>query len=306
MPILVEAVILFASLAALVLFADKLVDSSVRLARAFGIGASVIGLTLVAYGTSLPEFSVSTISALSGHSDLSISNVVGSNIFNVAVILGLVALMSNVRVKEAHFIKRDVGFMLFSTLLLVGLAYVGGISRIAGLLMAVLLAGYTYLVIKKERDNNNLRDNSVSRLREAGVVVFGLVGVLVSGKYVVGSAINVAHLLGVSEWLIGATIVAAGTSLPELAVSVISARKGEFGLSVGNIVGSNIFNILWILGVAAMLKPLPIAFSAIWIDLLVLVVITAFLSWCLFKKRITKVEGVLYLAIYLGYLYYLI
>ncbi len=304
MPILVEAGILVASLAALVLFADKLVDSSVRLARAFGIGASVIGLTLVAYGTSLPEFAVSAISSVSGHSDLSISNVVGSNIFNVAVILGLVALMAKVRVREAHFIGRDVGFMLFSTILLVGLAYVGGISRVAGFLMAVLLAGYTYSVIRAERSKNNSRDGSVSKLREAGLLVFGLAGVLFSGKYVVSSAVNVALILGVSEWLIGATIVAAGTSLPELAVSIISARKGEFGLSIGNIVSSNIFNILWILGFAAILSPL--AFSPAWVDLLVLVITTAFLSYCLFRKRITRIEGFLYLLIYGAYLSYLL
>lgn len=304
MSVLAEFGILLASLAGLVFFAGKLVDSSVRLARAFGIGASVIGLTLVAYGTSLPEFAVSTISSVGGHSDLSISNVVGSNIFNVAVILGLVALMSTVRVKEAHFIKRDVGFMLASTLLLVGLAYIGGISRIAGLLMVVLLAGYTYSVIRAERSKNNSRDGSVSKLREAGLLVFGLAGVLFSGKYVVSSAVNVARVLGVSEWLIGATIVAAGTSLPELAVSIISARKGEFGLSVGNIVGSNIFNILWILGVASMLSPL--SFSPAWIDLLVLVITTAFLSYCLFRKRITRAEGFLYLLIYGAYLAYLL
>ncbi len=305
MSLLIEAGVLLASLAGLVFFADKLVDASVRLARALGIGNAVIGLTLLAYGTSLPEFSVSSIAAF-GHPELSVSNVVGSNIFNVAVILGLVALMTKVRVREAHFIKRDVGVMVFSMLLLVALSYLGGISRLAGFFMALLLAGYTYLVLKEEREKKNSKDNSVSRIREAAIVLLGLAGVLVSGKYVVGSAVEVARILGVSEWLIGATIVAAGTSLPELAVSIISARKGEFGLSVGNIVGSNIFNILWILGFAAVLNPLPVAFSAIWVDLLVLAVITAFLSYCLFRKRITKAEGASYIAIYLGYLYYLI
>ncbi len=305
MTLIIESAILLVSLAALVFFADKLVDASVRLARALGIGSSVIGLTLIAYGTSLPEFAVSTISS-GGHPELSVSNVVGSNIFNVTVILGFVAIISRLRVREGHFLERDAGVLCASTLLLVLFAYFGGISRIAGFFMASLMAAYAYIVLKEERANNKRRDNSLSKIRESAIVLFGLGGVLVSGKYAVGSAVNVAQIIGVSEWLIGATIVAAGTSLPELAVSIISARKGEFGLSVGNIIGSSTFNILWVLGFAAALNPLPIAFGSVWVDLLIVVLVTTFLSYCLFRKRITRIEGVLYVLIYLAYLKYLV
>lgn len=306
--LLFQSGILVLSLAGLIIFAEKLIDSSAKLAKAFGITEAVIGLTLLAYGTSLPEFAVSSISSIESHPELSISNVLGSNIFNIAFILGLAAFIRPFSVKEAHMIGRDNYMMVATAFLLVALLFFfGGIPRIAGLVMVLLVIGYTYYLLKHDRTTNQLKkDETISKLREAGIVLACLLVVIISGKFTVDSAVAVAKGFGVSEWLIGATIVAAGTSLPELAVSITAAKKGFFGMSVGNIVGSNIFNILWILGFAAVLNPLSVDFDMIKWDSAFLLVVTFLLAYHLIKTRISRNEGILYVSIYLGYIAYLL
>ncbi len=306
--LLFQSSILVLSLAGLIIFAEKLIDSSAKLAKAYGITEAVIGLTLLAYGTSLPEFAVSSIASIESHPELSISNVLGSNIFNIAFILGLVAFIRPFSVKEAHMIGRDNYMMVATALLLVALLFFfGGIPRIAGLVMVLLIIGYTYYLLKHDRTTNQLKkDETISKLREAGIVLACLLAVLISGKFTVDSAVAVAKGFGVTEWLIGATIVAAGTSLPELAVSITAAKKGFFGMSVGNIVGSNIFNILWILGFAAALNPLYMNFELIKWDSVFLLAVTFLLAYHLIRTRISRNEGILYLFLYLGYIVYLL
>lgn len=173
--------------------------------------------------------------------------------------------------------------------------------------MVVFIAGYTYLIIRHDRGYSNVEsDKNLSKIKEAAVVVLLLAGVLISGYFTVDYAVKLARSAGVAEWLIGATIVAAGTSLPETVVSIIAARKGEYAMSIGNIVGSNIFNILWILGFASILHPLTIDFHKIYPDLIFLVTITLFLYAGLCKGRLTKGEGMLYISLYIGYIYYLL
>jgi len=305
---LIQSSILIVSLAGLIIFAEKLIDASAKLAKAFGITEAVLGLTLLAYGTSLPEFAVSSISSIESHPELSISNVLGSNIFNIAFILGLAAFIRPFSVKESHMIGRDNYMMVATALLLVALLFFfKGISRTAGLMMVLLVIGYTYYLLKHDRSSNQMKkDETVSKLREAGIVFACLLVVIISGKFTVDSAVAVAKGFGVSEWLIGATIVAMGTSLPELAVSITAAKKGFFGMSVGNIVGSNIFNILWILGFAAVLNPLSVDFSMIQWDSIFLLLVTLLLAYHLIKTKVSRKAGIIYISIYLGYIAYLL
>ncbi len=300
--------ILVLSLAGLMVFAEKLIDSSAKLAKAFGITEAVIGLTLLAYGTSLPEFAVSSIASVESHPELSISNVLGSNIFNIAFILGLAAFIRPFSIKEAHMIGRDNYMMVATALLLAALLFFfGGISRPAGFMMVLLVLGYTYYLLKHDRSSNQLKkDETISKLREGSIVLACLLVIIISGKFTVDSAVAVAKGFGVTEWLIGATIVAAGTSLPELAVSITAAKKGFFGMSVGNIIGSNIFNILWILGFAAALNPLYMNFELIKWDSVFLLAVTFLLAYHLIRTRISRNEGILYLFLYLGYIVYLL
>ncbi|MDP2845068.1 MAG: calcium/sodium antiporter [Candidatus Methanoperedens sp.] len=300
--------ILVLSLAGLIIFAEKLIDASAKLAKAFGITEAVLGLTLLAYGTSLPEFAVSSIASVESHPELSISNVLGSNIFNIAFIIGLAAFIRPLTVKEAHMRGRDNYMMVATALLLVALLFFsGGISRPAGLMMVLLIVGYTYYLLKHDRSSSQLKkDETISKLKETGIILACFAVVIISGKFTVDSAVAVAKGFGVSEWLIGATIVAAGTSLPELAVSITAAKKGFFGISVGNIVGSNIFNILWILGFAAALNPLSVDFDMIKWDSAFLLIVTFLFAYHLIKTKISRKEGLLYISIYFGYIAYLL
>lgn len=300
--------ILVLSLAGLMVFAEKLIDSSAKLAKAFGITEAVIGLTLLAYGTSLPEFAVSSIASIESHPELSISNVLGSNIFNIAFILGLAAFIRPFSIKEAHMIGRDNYMMVATALLLAALLFFfGGISRPAGFMMVLLVLGYTYYLLKHDRSSNQLKkDETISKLREGSIVLACLLVIIISGKFTVDSAVAVAKGFGVTEWLIGATIVAAGTSLPELAVSITAAKKGFFGMFVGNIIGSNIFNILWILGFAAVLNPLSVDFDKIKWDSAFLLIVTFLFAYHLIKTKVSRKEGLLYISIYISYIAYLL
>jgi cation:H+ antiporter len=300
--------LLIVSLAALIFVADRLIDHSVKLAALLGISEAVIGLTVLAYGTSMPEFAVSSIASAQAHVQLSISNVIGSNIYNVAVIMGIVALLTPFTWKVD--LRRDGVFMLASTGALILLAFLGGIASPIGLLMVVALAGYTYYVVtslKRTHRASEVTNNPKDSLRkELGWCALLLAGVLLAGYATVTFAVQTARSAGVSEWLIGATIVAAGTSLPETVVSIIAARKGQMSMSLGNIVGSNYFNILWILGFAAAVRPLSFSIAEIGVDLIFLSIISSLFFIALAKKRIRTYEGAAYVGIYALYLLYLL
>ena len=300
--------LLIVSLAALIFIADHLIDHSVKLAAIFGVSETVIGLTVLSYGTSMPEFAVSSIASIQVHDQLSISNIIGSNIYNIAMILGIVGVLTPFIWMDD--LRRDGLFMIAGTGALVLLAFRGGISSLIGVVMAIALAGYTYYVIrsyKRTRKNCGVIENQKeSAGKEFGWCVILLAGVLVAGSATVHFAVQTARSAGVSEWLIGATIVAAGTSLPETVVSIISARKGQMGMSLGNIVGSNYFNILWILGFAAALGPLSLSIEEIWGDLVFLCILTFLFFIALVRKSIGKYEGIAYLGIYTLYVLYLL
>jgi cation:H+ antiporter len=303
--------------AALVLVgADKLTDGAVGLASRFGISEMVIGLTIVAFGTSLPEFIVSFLASLShdsGATALSVSNIVGSNLFNVMVIAGASAALSPIIISKAT-VQKDIPLCLLASIVLSALALDTMVSAgqtnmltrgdgIALLAFFAVFLSYSFSLAKeKEADSPK---SQMSAVRIALFIVFGLVALIGGGELFVKGACGIARSAGVSEAVIGLTLVAGGTSLPELATSVVAARKGQSGLAIGNVIGSNIFNIFFILGVCAIVKPLAVTGLTI-IDFAFLIA-SAVLFW-LFSfssHKISRWEGwtmMLAYALYLGWL----
>jgi cation:H+ antiporter len=311
---------LVAGLVILTAGADLLVRGASRLAGAAKISPLVIGLTVVAFGTSAPELAVSVRSALAGQADIALGNVVGSNIFNVLVILGLAAVVTPL-VVSVQIIRLDAPIMVAVSLLLVVLALDGTVSRIDGVVLAALFLCYVALAVvqgRKEATSSAAAEfrtefgqprGGASRLLVDVVLVAAGLGALVLGAtWFVDAAVAMARAFGVSELMIGLTIVAAGTSLPELATSVVASIKGEREIAVGNVVGSNIFNILAVLGITAVIAPTGVAVApaALTLDLPVMTAV-AFACLPIFftGHRIARWEGLVFLAYYAVYTTYL-
>ena len=306
MGLIYELVILLASLVALPILAETLVDSSVKIARALRVSKTFIGLTLLAYGSSLPEFAISTMAAEQS-SSISIGNVFGSNIFNITVVIGIMAFLGHLKVPAKKQLKVDSWFLMASVSFVILLLYLNnGIGLISGFFMVSLIIGYSAYVLHNDRKINKhlKKDSSISKARELWIILFSLVGVLISGKFAVGSAVEVARTIGMSEWVIGATILAVGTSLPELVISLSAIRKREFGMSIGNIIGSCAFNVLWVLGIASWIHPLTISFGTILVDSLFVLTTTGILLFCITKGKFTRNTGGILLLMYLGYIAY--
>jgi cation:H+ antiporter len=308
-------------LVALVAGAELLVRGASRLSLSFGISPLVVGLTVVAFGTSAPEMAVSVQSAWSGQVDIAIGNVVGSNIFNVLLILGASALITPLVVNQ-QLIRQEVPVMIAVSLLLWALAADGGIGRWDGVLLLSLVVAYTVLLIRQSR-----RESSAVRAEydeafaaqpenwdshwgvQLLLVVGGLALLVLGSRWLVEAAVAFAQYLGVSELVIGLTIVAAGTSLPEVATSILAAIRGERDIAVGNVVGSNIFNILAVLGLSATVAPtsLTVSPAVLAFDLPVMVAIAvACLPIFFTGNLIARWEGLLFLAYYVAYTAYLI
>jgi cation:H+ antiporter len=295
--------IIVASVLGLWLGARTLVDSVVRLARRFGISELVIGLTVVAMGTSTPELVVTSDAALAGLGDIAVGNVIGSNIYNLAFILGTVSLLRTIPV-ERSLVHRDGVALILATSAGVVFLYDRILSPREGIVLVGLFVAYTGYLIWDERTQSAIdteySDSRITRAvtarvsfrgRDAVLLLGGLALVLLSGHYMVESAATIARGAGVSDWVIGGTIVAAGTSTPEFAVSLVAMRQGHVGMSVGNVVGSNIFNILGILGIGALLQPIAIAGTAVeslaWLTVLTVVMVGSLWS----GRRLTRLEG---------------
>ena len=306
--------------------AEWLVKGSSSLARGLGVTPIVIGLTVVAFGTSAPELVVSLISSIKGKSMIAVGNVVGSNICNIALVLGLAALFNPIK-SDPSVIRRDIPIMLGISLYLLVLSLNNSLGRIEGATLFAGIIAYTYInyyLAKKETRNADSADMAAaieSELEEIGyiasrskqilLVVIGIAGVVGGAQMVVESAVYIMTVLGVSEKFIGLTIVAFGTSLPELATSIVAAMRGEMDISIGNLVGSNVFNIMSVLGAASLVRPIPIPGgffeSGLWIDYLVML-FTSFLPWLLMRKTFTvdRKGGALLVACYVVYLVYLV
>lgn len=304
----------------LVVGAEALVRGSSRLAAALGVSPLIIGLTVVAFGTSAPEMAVSVKAALAGQADIAVGNVVGSNIFNVLGILGISALIVPL-VISPQLLRFDVPVMIAVSVLIWGFCLDGVVSRLEGALLFAGLVAYVLVLISLSRRENRQQQEARAAagvLAPSGggkqlvnlVLVLGGLGLLVLGaKWLVDGAVEIAHYLGVSELIIGLTIVAIGTSLPELVTSVVAGLRGERDIAVGNIVGSNIFNILGVLGAAGMIDPAGLGVSAMILsfDLPVMAAVAIIcLPIFLTGQVISRWEGALLLVGYAAYTAYLI
>ncbi len=318
---LMTFVYLIAGLVLLVAGAEVLVRGAAKLAAQFGIPPLIIGLTVVAFGTSAPETAVSVQAALDGSGDLAIGNVVGSNIANVLLILGMTALVAPLIVSR-QLIRLDVPIMIGASLLTFGLAWDGSLSRLDGALLFAGVLAYTGFLIYSARKDKGGDDDEFAKefgLDEApkpyawainlGLIIAGLVLLVTGSNFLVEGAVTLARALGISELVIGLTVVAVGTSLPELATSILAAIKGERDIAVGNIVGSNIFNLLCVLGLASLVSPAAISVSpnALAFDFPVMIAVAvACLPIFFAGYRINRWEGLLFLAYYVAYTLYLI
>jgi cation:H+ antiporter len=312
-------------LVALVLGAELLVKGASRLALSFGISPLVVGLTVVAFGTSAPEMAVSVQSAWSGQVDIALGNVVGSNIFNVLVILGLSALITPLVVHQ-QVIRQEVPVMIGVSLLLWALALDGGIGRSEGLLLVGLGVAYTILLIRQSRRETAAVQAAVeAEYAEAFdrprpgwrdywgtqflLILAGFALLLLGSRWLVEAAVGFARHLGVSELVIGLTIVAAGTSLPEVATSILAAIRGERDIAVGNVVGSNLFNVLAVLGLGSLVAPdgVPVPAGALTFDLPIMIAVSiACLPVFLTGYTIARWEGAVFLGYYVAYVAFLV
>ena len=292
---------------ALVLFgADKLTEGASSLARRLNVPEIIIGLTIVAAGTSAPELFVSLVSALNDTPDMAVGNVVGSNTMNAMLIVGTAALVAPMVISPST-VKKDIPCSVLASILLAVLAFDGFLGRFDGILLLLGFAAFmAYTLVQSKAGKDDVVKESSPVWKNILYIVFGLAGLVVGSNLFVDSASDVALSLGISEAVVGLTIVAGGTSLPELATSVVAARKGQSAIAIGNVIGSNVFNILLILGLTSAITPLEIE-GITTIDMAVML-LSVILVWLFSRTRYTveRWEGGLLLVIYIGYLVWLI
>ena len=305
--------------------ANWLVKGSSSLARNLGLTPLVIGLTVVAFGTSAPELFISVVSSIKDKSMIAVGNVVGSNICNIGLVLGLAAVIYPITGNRSVY-HRDIPIMLGVSIYLLLISFDSKIGRIEGASLFGGIILYTcfnyYIAVKESR--RDVKSESVafahavekieyvtSKTRQVVCITAGIIGVIIGAEVLIDSAVAIMKIFNVSEKFIGLTIVALGTSLPELATSVVAALRKEMDISIGNLVGSNVFNILSVLGAASLIRPIPIPGgfipSGLLVDYLVMIFV-GFLPWLMMKKNytITRKHGVILLVCYAGYVAYLI
>ena len=315
---LINVLILVIGFIALIKGADFFVDGSAALAKNFRVPGLIIGLTIVALGTSAPELAVSTSAALQGSNEIALSNVVGSNIFNLLCVLGVCAFIHPVPVDKG-ILRRDFPVSILSTIFVliatstttiftghlfeIGMEEdAGSVSRVTGAILVVLFISYICYLIYDAKKHPEKEDETKNQPigKCLLLIVIGLMLIVGGGQAVVYSAKNIARFIGMTETLIGLTIVAVGTSLPELVTSIVAARKGETGLAVGNVIGSNIFNLMFILGLSAVIHPVTVNLASVY-DMAILTVVSVLIFFfSLTSKKIKRTEGIIMLAIYIA------
>ena len=295
--------------------ADAFVEGSSSIAKHFQVPSLIIGMTIVAMGTSLPETAVSVTASIAGSNALAVSNAVGSNIFNLMVVIGVCAVLTPVAVQKSS-LKIDIPFSIVCALLLLVLGHDRMmLTRVNGLILIVLFAFFILYMIRSAQHSMNNEDSEfaaeaadmkvMSVPKSLIFIVIGIAGITLGSDWVVDGAKTIASAFGISENLIGLTIVAFGTSLPELITSIVAARKNEVDMALGNAVGSNIFNILMVLGIASALSPIAFIQENI-IDIIILVGFS-FIVWLMAwtKHRLDKIEGLAMILLYAGYVVYI-
>ncbi len=305
----IDIVYLAAGLAVIYFGAEFLVRGSKNLALAMGIRPMIVGLTVVAFGTSMPEFFVSFTSALKNSSSIAVGNIVGSNICNIGQILGMAALVRPLSV-DSGMLKREMPIMLGASLLFWALIADGSIGRFDGVLLVAGIVLFTVQQIRSARKEisagkNDGGEEAVpdnSKLKNILFALGGIAGLVVGANLMITGAVSLALKLGVSELVVGLSIVAFGTSLPELATSMVAAARKESDISVGNVVGSNIFNILFVIGLTALVSPIPVEASVISTQTPAMLAFSVvLLPFMIFKRDINRLEGFILLAAYIAY-----
>ncbi len=289
--------------------ADWLTNGAVGLATKLGISQIVIGLTIVAIGTSMPEFFVSIVSAVKGTPDLAVGNIVGSNIFNVLLIVGVAATVAPIAIQRAT-VRRDIPIAIVASIMLTFMMLDDNISRIDALILFAAFIAFIWITLRNSKNDANEKDASTEKViptwKSVLFIIFGLVGLVLGSNIFVDNASSLAHGWGISDAVIGLTIVAGGTSLPELATSAVAARKGDSGIAIGNVLGSNVFNILMILGLTGIISPMHIQ-NITYIDMAVMVISMAlFWLFSFTKLRVERWEGCVLIACFLGYITWLV
>jgi len=310
--------LLTGGLVLLIFGSNWLVDGASSLARKLNISDIVIGLTVVAFGTSSPELVVNLIASFNGNTDIAIGNILGSNIFNILAILGITALFLPVAVKN-NTVWKEIPFSILAIVIVAFIAndvLIDGyqkneISRIDGLVLLgffSIFMAYTFILAKQSGPLMEVEEVIMSTPKSGLYVIVGLAGLFFGGRFLVMGAVEIARTLGMTESVIGLTVVAAGTSLPELATSITAALKKNSDIAIGNVVGSNIFNLFFILGISAVIRPLPFSVSS---NFDIIAVIVASLLMFLFVfirkgRKIDRLEGAFFLILYLAYTIYIV
>jgi len=316
---MIEYIIFFVGIFLLIKGSDYLIEGSSLLAKKLKINSLIVSLTIVAFGTSTPELIINVFSALKGSTDIALGNIIGSNIANILLILGIVAIISPIKF-EHSVIRKEIPFSLFAAILLflsanyffsdLGKKNITGIS---GLIFLVFFGVFLYSIFgaaKKSRAKFEVKDIGISPQKNSAIFIMiflGLIGLYFGGAWVVEGALFISTNLGLSQFFVSATILAIGTSLPELVVGVKAAKRKEPELAVGNVVGSNIFNILWVLGITAIISPIVIL-DSVNFDMIFLILITTMLLLFLYFNKnndLKKWHGVLFIFLYVLYLIYI-
>ncbi|MCW3788207.1 calcium/sodium antiporter [Plebeiibacterium sediminum] len=295
----------------LIIGANSMVNGASALAKKFNVSDLVIGLTIVAFGTSAPELVVSVIGSINNYSDIVLGNVIGSNNFNLFIILGLSGLIVPIKVQSSTAWKEIpislvVSVLLFFLLNGFAVTEYGRLNRVEAVILLVLFCAFLYYVFKQMQSDSleqNTHDNNKTLLKIWGLIIGGLTGLVIGGQLVVVYSVDIAHNLGVSEKIIGLTIVAAGTSLPELVTSIVASLKKNSDIAIGNVIGSNIFNILLILAISGTIKPITYNYKFN-IDILVLIGGTVFLLIAMMtgkRKVLDRWEALILLCFYIIY-----
>lgn len=312
-------VLFIVGLTLLILGSNWLVDGASSLARRFNISDLVIGLTIVAFGTSSPELIVNLVASFGGNTDIAIGNVVGSNIFNILMILGVTAMVAPIAIKNTTTWK-EIPFSILAVVVMGLMAndyLIDGyskseISRIDGMVLLcffLIFLAYTFALSKHNDQTVEEPGKIISLPKSIVFITLGLAGLFFGGRFLVNGAIDIARILGLSEEVIGLTVVAAGTSMPELATSIVAAFKKNSDIAIGNVVGSNIFNIFLVLGLSASIRPIPFDYLNSNFDLLVLLISSLLMFSFIFigrGRRINRVQGVLFFIAFVSYTTYLL
>lgn len=318
MTILLDLLMLIGGIAVAVLGANFLVDGASSIAHKLKVSSLVIGMTVVAFGTSMPEFAVNIFSSIHHNTGLAVSNILGSNIFNILIILGIAAMMKSLPVHK-NTISRDIPMNLLAAILVgivgnkvlidgLGESALYATDGIMFLALFVIFLYYTFYHLKPEDGEGDAHIKKMGTLKAVVLILLGLGGLIIGGELIVSGAGNFARSAGMNDRQVGLLIVGPGTSIPELLTSLIAVRKGKVDLAVGNVVGSNIFNIFCILGLSSVIYPLPLQAE---LNIAVLVTIAASLLLFIFtfvskNSHLTKPKGVLFILLYVGYIAYML